>query len=412
MPTRPIQYVDQPFVGNVGSLAQMLQRGGDLQAQQALAAGQSRAATWGDLARAFTAYQMGVREKQVQQAALAQRERERQEANALKLLEIDERKAERAEQNRIRLEAEGRQKREDALKRARGIADRVVRGPLMEEQVELLMESPETMGRVRYAFGPGTSEGPELTPTSEQLRQDALDQALIDQRNKPPAPKSLQRETALVNGKRSFVNFNPEDGSYTDLQGNKVTPDPIPPQASSTGPRPLTQTAEAQIINRLSNQWITANKPLKDLERQVELMKTGMDAVNRGDLAQGAQMVLVTFQKILDPPSVVREAEFMRSAAGQSLMNRVRGAYERLTKGGAGVTAPELQKFAALADEAAQAQRRASGIDGVRSRLGRTAQRYNIPEELIFEAPEAATPEVVEEWDFDANGNLVKKGGG
>lgn len=186
-------------------------------------------------------------------------------------------------------------------------------------------------------------------------------------------------------------------------------------QSATSGPRPLTQTAEAQIIQRLANQWGAANKPLKELDRQVALMDSGMEAVKRGDRAQGDQVVLVTFQKILDPPSVVRESEFMRSSAGQALMARVQGAYERLVSGGAGMKAEELQKFADLAREAAAAQRKAAGLDATRSRLGRTAQRYNIPEELIFDMPEQPasggdTGEAVEEWISDGKGGFKPKG--
>lgn len=153
----------------------------------------------------------------------------------------------------------------------------------------------------------------------------------------------------------------------------------------------LTPNAEALLINRLVAQWNTASKPARDLERQTSLIDAGMQAARRGDLAQGAQTVLVAFQKILDPNSVVREAEFDRSAAGQSLMNRVHGAVERLTKGGAGIKLSELEKFYALAKEASEAQR-GSYLNSVQERIGRNADRYNIPRELVFEAqPDAGT---------------------
>lgn len=142
--------------------------------------------------------------------------------------------------------------------------------------------------------------------------------------------------------------------------------------------------AEANVLNRLVNQWQTASRPAVELNRQVKLMDAGLDAARRGDLAQGAQAILVTFQKILDPTSVVRESEYMRSAAGQSLDNRVSGYIEQLSKGGAGIPVVELEKFARLARDAAKAQ--ATGyVDSVKARIGRSADHFSIPRDLVFE---------------------------
>jgi hypothetical protein len=55
--------------------------------------------------------------------------------------------------------------------------------------------------------------------------------------------------------------------------------------------------------------------------------------------------VLVTFQKLLDPTSVVRESEYARSGDGQSIKQRMQGTYEKLLRGGAGVTQAELKSF-------------------------------------------------------------------
>lgn len=158
----------------------------------------------------------------------------------------------------------------------------------------------------------------------------------------------------------------------------------------------LTPTMESNVINRLTQQWGKAVAPVVELSRQVKLMDTGLDAARKGDLAQGAQAVLVTFQKILDPTSVVRESEYDRSAAGQALTTRIRGAMERLTKGGAGIPLDELEKFANLAREAAKAQ--STGyVDAQKNRIGKTADRFKIPRELVFE-------------DFDFQGALSPRG--
>jgi hypothetical protein len=63
-----------------------------------------------------------------------------------------------------------------------------------------------------------------------------------------------------------------------------------------------------------------------------------------------SQGVLVAFQKLLDPTSVVRESEYARSGEGLSLISRMEGYATRLSKGGAGVSASDLEEFVETAE--------------------------------------------------------------
>ena len=92
----------------------------------------------------------------------------------------------------------------------------------------------------------------------------------------------------------------------------------------------------------------------------------------------------MTFQKILDPTSVVRESEYARSSSGLSMFERVKGAAEKLGKGGAGVSVSELQAFARLADEAVS-KFGGGWLNQERSRIGRFADAYNIPRDYVFQ---------------------------
>lgn len=206
----------------------------------------------------------------------------------------------------------------------------------------------------------------------------------------PAAPKpSYQQDEFMLNGREVKGAFDPQTGRYL-YQGQDVTDQAVPVPPRSSGSTTLSPTMEANILNRMTNQWTGAKKPAEELDRQAQLMKVGMDAARKGDLQAGAQTVLVTFQKILDPTSVVRESEYDRSAAGQSLMNRVKGALEKLTEGGAGVPLSELEKFYALAQEAVKAQNGAY-LKATKERIGRMADRYNIPQNLVFEDVDVVT---------------------
>ena len=75
------------------------------------------------------------------------------------------------------------------------------------------------------------------------------------------------------------------------------------------------------------------------------------------------------------------------------MFERIRGATEKLGKGGAGVSVPELRAFARLADEAVT--KLGSGwLTQERERIGRFADAYNIPRDYVFQsgrpAPQAA----------------------
>lgn len=156
-------------------------------------------------------------------------------------------------------------------------------------------------------------------------------------------------------------------------------------RAASGEDKGLSANQEALAISRLQKDWDAATANYKALRNQSRNMDIGMDAAKRGDLAAGAQAVLVTFQKILDPTSVVRESEYARSASGQSLISQIEGWAQRLEKGGAGVPVAELQKFANVAKEFVKASE--SGLSGRRARLEQTAKRFKIDPSLIFDSP-------------------------
>ena len=167
-----------------------------------------------------------------------------------------------------------------------------------------------------------------------------------------------------------------DDFNYYDDTKERVLP-------NLKAPPPKRETPKITDSMRLAGEWKQATKPVRDLMRQRDLMSIGMEAAARGDMAAGSQTVLVTFQKILDPISVVRESEYARSASGQALLAQVEGAVEKLGKGGAGVTLEQLGAFARLADEAV-AKLSNGRVRDERERIGRFADHYGIDRSIIF----------------------------
>jgi len=200
----------------------------------------------------------------------------------------------------------------------------------------------------------------------------------------PSVPKAS--DTAAVGSFEDYVvrrfGSAPTAEQITQARKDYQQADDRPRITVNTGQRPITQTAEAGLISRLNSQWTTATKSPRELQQQLTTMRAGLAAAERGDMAQGTEAVLQPFLKILDPNSVVREGEFFRLREGQSYIARAKGIMQRLTQGGF-VPLAELKKYAALAEEIAK--RQDSYVAGVRGRIGQVADRYSIPQELVFE---------------------------
>ena len=124
-------------------------------------------------------------------------------------------------------------------------------------------------------------------------------------------------------------------------------------QAANMGISPksvLTGVEKIRAEIDLSKQFESLVKDTRSAQRQIGIMEDGYNAAIQAGLDgtsnnAPSQAVLVTFQKLLDPTSVVRESEYARSGDGQSILQRMQGTVEKLERGGAGVTQAELKNF-------------------------------------------------------------------
>lgn len=84
----------------------------------------------------------------------------------------------------------------------------------------------------------------------------------------------------------------------------------------------------SQNVSRLDNVW-------ENYIKNPEKYRTGKNPVD--------QAIIMTFNKVLDPNSVVRESEYARVGTGLSFMKRLEGYGEKLKEGGAGLTDSDRQ---------------------------------------------------------------------
>jgi hypothetical protein len=66
------------------------------------------------------------------------------------------------------------------------------------------------------------------------------------------------------------------------------------------------------------------------------------------------QSIITVFNKMLDPTSVVRESEYARTPQDLSVLSRIRGKWDKVQRGGAGLDATERQALNRMVGNFAQ----------------------------------------------------------
>lgn len=118
--------------------------------------------------------------------------------------------------------------------------------------------------------------------------------------------------------------------------------------ASSDGLTPYQQFQATQAIQKTTQ---TNTSAARELARQGSVLTDTWERFKNGeagDLNATTQAIVTTFNKILDPTSVVRETEYDRSSAGQSLLASIEGKIAKISQGGPGLTPESLQELVDL----------------------------------------------------------------
>ena len=152
------------------------------------------------------------------------------------------------------------------------------------------------------------------------------------------------------------------------------------PARSATNALNALQSFQAE--QTLAKAWTSAIAPVRTMAQQLTLMETGLNRFKAGDRNGGSQAVLVTFQKILDPSSVVRESEYARSPEGLSYLSRLQGFTDRLAKGGAGVPEADLAAMVETARQFVAGMQ--AYADSERLRIESNARAYRLNTQNIF----------------------------
>jgi hypothetical protein len=161
---------------------------------------------------------------------------------------------------------------------------------------------------------------------------DPVDQSAIDQHNFDNTQKLSQQWNANPRKKNIGILMNQFGYMHTAMEAiDQITDEKI--QVMSPD---MTREQREKIAQKVK--YITAGSEDK-------WEAAGITSPN-----PMIQTILVTFQKILDPTSVVRESEYARSVAGVSALRRIEGAIQNFIKGGA-VSVSEVKDIYLLAEK-------------------------------------------------------------
>lgn len=107
----------------------------------------------------------------------------------------------------------------------------------------------------------------------------------------------------------------------------------------------------------------------REMARQSQLIQQSYNNIESGgDRSLNTQAIVTSFNKILDPSSVVRESEYDRTAAGQSLLARLEGKVQNIAAGGAGVTPATLKEASDIANEYLKGAKKSIETQNARAR--------------------------------------------
>jgi hypothetical protein len=175
----------------------------------------------------------------------------------------------------------------------------------------------------------------------------------------------------------------------------------------------------------LRNDFNRETQAAQTVKTQFLNMKTAFDALKKGARAPGGIALITTFNKILDPYSVVMVSEYARSEYGLDLRQHLEGLWTKISQGGLSVPDEVLEQYVNLAEGFAQNQ--IASAAGIRQEFEDFAKEYGLNVNFVTrpitlyetpappQTPNTTTPGgggtgsqgVVPGLTRDANGNIV-----
>ena len=150
---------------------------------------------------------------------------------------------------------------------------------------------------------------------------------------------------------------------------------------------PLDTQQRFQAITTLTNEFTKLDANAKVRREQLRLMETALGRFDQ-DPVGAVEGIRVTFEKILDPESVVREAEYARQTNGLSFGEKLQGLWQKYVSGGGDIPKPVL---AEMVETARAFEKNMDGANALElDRIRRRAEAFGLDPSLVLPGVAAA----------------------
>jgi hypothetical protein len=213
-----------------------------------------------------------------------------------------------------------------------------------------ITQLPSLIGRLGGTPEPSTETGGELVSGGtaaqrHQQQQDLIAQERAEQQAKRDAQTAAHQ--AVIEGHLGTV----------EEQTNRRL-DQVDTRLAKTGEaQPLTPLQKITQTRLLANDWNRYTMPQRIMERQLGTMEAAIKQVDAGRPFGADEAILVSFERALDPNSVVRESEYARAGGGMAVLDQLQGMVKRARSGGAAVPPALLHQIVDLSRQFAAAER-------------------------------------------------------
>lgn len=147
--------------------------------------------------------------------------------------------------------------------------------------------------------------------------------------------------------------------------------------------RPMTPEQRNSASVKLMHEYMGVTAQERQAKAKVNEMVGAIELVKAGKANWGDQAIITAFNKVTDPISVVRESEYMRSFIGQSLLDRMSGYIDKVTKGGSGLSEKEREDAIVVAREIAN--RYTEGLQGYRTFVSALAEKSQLADPTLID---------------------------
>jgi len=273
-------------------------------------------------------------------------------------------KGEREEEKRLKEEATVKRFQEDltkpeiinnpvirkAFQQAFGMVERKLTMPEPATQTERVPTQAEQLGRIEQDPVFSTSKIPEIEERREflqkQLENLREEEIKVGVRKEGQEFKTSEREAGQefrTSEREAGQDFSAEQQKIKDAADKLLDIDNPNFKTANFEVKLMNQVkkdTKVQSFDKINQQFSRVKATWDDYEAKLEGLKNGTLSkkdVNKTKIALD-QILINTFNKILDPPSVVRESEFARTAASAAAIERVKGLAPKWAEGGVGLT--------------------------------------------------------------------------